>query len=1028
MSYFSDLDQKRFSFESLSSGVNKNSFAVINFEGFEALSKTYQFDILLVSKEKNIQLDDVIQNPVVFKIHRGDEDDVLFNGILQDFEQLHEFNDHIYYRAKLVPKLWWSNLTTHNQVFLKQSVTDLVELALQDADLESQDYEFSNLINTYEQNPYVCQYSESHFQFVSRWLEREGIYYHFEQNEDGEVVVFNDDCSTHSKLKISGDLVYQPATGLESSHLAETIYSLTCRQKQLPREVILKDYDYERPSLDVSGIAVVDPNGRGVSHIYGHYFKTPEEGDRLANIFAQQMLSEKQKFYGESTVPYMSPGYTFNLTKHFSEHYNQEYLITEINHKGSQAGCLNPSVIGGLDKSAFSIDDQVAYQNTFTAIPAITQFRPEKITERPRISGTLHAKIDAEGEGEYAEMDDHGRYKVRLPFDVNDQNLSGRASTFIRMMQPYAGENKGMQFPLTKGTEVMLTFTDGHPDRPLIAGAVNNFETPGPVNANNQSESVIQTGSGNKIRMEDKFGSERVMIESPASNSWLRIGSTNDPITLNGDSPQYLKVGETYVDPQATALDSTTDSENPTASSAFNAVEIRNEAGSIVTSVDTSSPGVFYLKYINENNTADTAFRKVVVGSNDLYGTVSDGIRIQSAGDVWIQARGKYGEYSQGTPLASSMPSDLQTLRNYFGGSSGKYKPTGLLNYSTNAAVTGSSSVEIDNVISNARVQLSTLDTVNTQEGNIYDFGGYWNYNLGNSYAEDHTNQSAVLNVKQAEDLLNIGGPTWDSVNWPTAGGKLSTTDTQLEGTHWSANQDSTNGSKVWVQKKWGHDYEFHVGDAINFQIGQTLDIIQTPLQVAIELDSSGKIAKWTKGSPGNGNCYEKQWNAQGTKIYDLTTNQTNTFTSSDEKKYDCNTGGLYHHALEQGTGMGMAKFEFDYSNTVSMTVNSGLLINTETFLGLHINNENYVGGKISMENSVGAILGMEFALGGIISIENAEIKTNIGPLAAKFTSVKMDTDLTVNSQAVTAIKTVATNIETAATAALVSALIYMIM
>ena len=190
MSYFSDLDQKRFSFESLSGSTSKDSFAVVNFQGFEALSKTYQFDILLVSNQKNIDLDDVIQNPVVFKIHRGEDDDVLFNGILQDLEQLHEFNGHVYYRAKLVPKLWWLNLTTHNQVFLKQSVTDLVELALQDGDLETQDYEFSNLINNYEQNPYICQYSESHFDFVSRWLEREGIYYHFEQSEDGEVVVF----------------------------------------------------------------------------------------------------------------------------------------------------------------------------------------------------------------------------------------------------------------------------------------------------------------------------------------------------------------------------------------------------------------------------------------------------------------------------------------------------------------------------------------------------------------------------------------------------------------------------------------------------------------------------------------------------------------------------------------------------------------------------------------------------------------------------------------------------------------------
>ncbi|MCJ8315284.1 MAG: type VI secretion system tip protein VgrG, partial [Pseudomonadales bacterium] len=779
MSYFSDLDQKRFSFESLGNSLNKDSFAVINFQGFEALSKTYQFDVLLVSNKKDIDIDDVIQNPAVFKIHRGDQDDVLFNGILQDFEQLHEFNNHVYYRAKLVPKLWWLNLTTHNQVFLKQSVTDLVQLALEDADLETQDFEFSSLINNYEQNAYVCQYSESHFQFVSRWLEREGIYYHFEQKDDGEVIVFDDDCSTHEKLKISGDLIYQPATGLESSHLAETIYSLTCRQKQLPKEVILKDYDYENPSLDVSGLAVVAPKGRGVSHIYGHYFKTPEEGDRLANIFAQQMLSEKQKFYGESTVPYMSPGYTFNLTAHFNDTYNQEYLITEINHKGSQAGCLNPSVIGGLDKDAFDIDDQVAYQNTFTAIPAITQFRPEKLTERPRISGTLHAKIDAEGEGEYAEMDEHGRYKVRMPFDVNDGNLSGRASAFLRMMQPYAGENKGMQFPLTKGTEVMLTFTDGHPDRPLIAGAVNNFETPGPVNADNQTESVIQTGGGNRIRLEDKKGSERVIMESPKSDSWIRIGAHNDPVTLNGPATIYVQLDGTYHEHGASSLVEDGDPNTDT-NSITSPTKIIKPDGSEIDSpssasadnwIDTSVLGDWIFEY--SHGVGNKKTRSVKVWETDSLADASpgDGIRIRTSSDIYLESNARTGDYTvlrnndtvslglsnnslYETDISNNYSGTGEEFRAFNGNlmdkfTEGSYAPTNNFSHKTAKEVTstfGHASGSFRALLEHANVEISSVDTVTTQEGNIYDFGGYWNYNLGNSFAEEHINQCANLN------------------------------------------------------------------------------------------------------------------------------------------------------------------------------------------------------------------------------------------------------------------------------------------
>jgi len=79
----------------------------------------------------------------------------------------------------------------------------------------------------------------------------------------------------------------------------------------------------------------------------------------------------------------------------------------------------------------------------------------------------LHAFIDAEGSGEYAELDSQGRYKVRLHFDVNDEHREGKASCYLRMMQPYANHGGSMHFPLTIGTEILLTFLDGDSDRPF---------------------------------------------------------------------------------------------------------------------------------------------------------------------------------------------------------------------------------------------------------------------------------------------------------------------------------------------------------------------------------------------------------------------------------------------------------------------------------------------------------------------------------------------------------------------------------
>jgi type VI secretion system secreted protein VgrG len=189
--------------------------------------------------------------------------------------------------------------------------------------------------------------------------------------------------------------------------------------------------------------------------------------------------------------------------------------------------------MSGIKTGVDETENRIYYRNYFTSIPDNVQFRLEIKTDQPRISGTIVGRIDSAGSGQYAELDDMGRYKIILPFDLSGRS-DGKASAWVRMAQPYAGSSHGMHFPLHKGTEVLLTFIDGDPDRPIIAAAVPNPETPSPVNANNQTMSIIQTGGQNKIAMEDKEGSERILMHSPKQGSYLRIGAPNDPPPADG--------------------------------------------------------------------------------------------------------------------------------------------------------------------------------------------------------------------------------------------------------------------------------------------------------------------------------------------------------------------------------------------------------------------------------------------------------------------------------------------------------------
>ncbi|HQH79500.1 MAG TPA: type VI secretion system tip protein TssI/VgrG, partial [Synergistaceae bacterium] len=506
-----------------SDAVAAGTFGVVRFRGEEGLSRCYRFEILLVSEEAELDLRALLANPAKFTIHRETGGDVVFHGLPVSFEQLQEVGKAIFYRMVMAPKLWRLSLTKHNQVFLDKTVPEIIAACLKDGGLTELDYEL-RLQKDYPTWEYVCQYGESHLDFVSRWLEREGMYYYFEEGVAGEKVIITDSRIAHTTMSQGAELTYLPPSGLEAGHRDEVISAFFCRQQLLPKTVVLKDYNYRRPSLELTATAEVHPEGHGEVYSYGEHFRTPEEGSALAKIRAEEIRCWERRFDGESSVPYLRPGYIFHLQDHYRGSFNQAYLTVRLAHEGNQAGYM----LAGLGGELADGERETYYRNSFTALPAEAQFRPERKTPKALFHGFLNARIDAASSGQYAELDDQGRYKIILPFD-NSGRKDGKASAWVRMMQPYAGADHGMHFPLHKGTEVMLAFIDGDPDRPVIAGAVPNPETPSLVNTDNQTKARLVSASGNEFHMEDQAGKERILLNSPNTQTFVRLGQPNDP-------------------------------------------------------------------------------------------------------------------------------------------------------------------------------------------------------------------------------------------------------------------------------------------------------------------------------------------------------------------------------------------------------------------------------------------------------------------------------------------------------------------
>ncbi|MEW6262845.1 MAG: type VI secretion system tip protein TssI/VgrG [Thermodesulfobacteriota bacterium] len=509
----------KFSFTSRA--LAPDAFWVVDFHGVEGLGLDYEFELRLISYRADLDLDHILAAPAAFTIHRPDRD-VVFHGLLTQIEQDQAFSGMFFYRAVLAPRLWRLKMTHHHQVFLDQDLSEFLAAVIEDGGLGRDDFEL-RLVDAYKKREYVCQYGESHHDFLSRWIEREGLYYFFEQGDDREKLIITD--TRHAGVKRPGfpDLRYDQISGLEPLTEDRLVFELTRRHERVPGQVKTKDYNYMMPSLDLSAESEVSPDGLGEIYVWGEYYDTPEEGRRLARIRAEALKAGEVVFQGRSICPYLSPGYLFQLEGHYRNDFNAEYLVTTIEHRGSQTGYLVRGL--GLDRD---LGEDLHYENSFTAIPATVQYRPGRRTPKPLFSGSLNAHVDAEGSGQYAELDDQGRYKIRLPFDLATRS-AGKASHWIRMAQPLAGSDYGFHAPLHKGAEVLLTFINGDPDRPIIAGAAPNPENASPVTAENLTKNVLSTAGGNRIEFDDRQGRERILIQTPQSNTWLRLGAPNDP-------------------------------------------------------------------------------------------------------------------------------------------------------------------------------------------------------------------------------------------------------------------------------------------------------------------------------------------------------------------------------------------------------------------------------------------------------------------------------------------------------------------
>ncbi len=540
-------------------------FDVVSMAGTEELSRLFRFELVLVSDKTDVDLDAMIDGAVHLTILAADGKTAApYHGRLSEFDQLHQAGGYVFYCAVMVPRIWQLSLFRTSAVhWVGGPITDLLRKIFLEQGLSSTDIEFSLkskgsseevVANRYviPVREFVYQYQESHLDFISRWLEKEGMYYWVEHGEHAETMVISDDGDF--RFGASQDVSFKPVDTRDSNPLNNAVQVFTAKRRVLPGLLFMQDYDPQNAKVTFEKMVVVSASGIGAVTLHDEGLRSEAEMDRSIELRAEEIRCGGQVFQGESTVVGIRSGHRMRLSGHYRQSFNDSYLVTGVIHHGSQARLLLqdlPSPYStGREKA------EIAYANDFTAIPATVQFRAGRVTARPRIAGTITANVELENkraqgsDGPVMRLDldkerakddpppgtrlppayapdENGRYRVRMHFDAA-RSMPGKASSPMRMATPHAGDKHGMYFPLMTGDEVLVSFTDGDPDRPVIVGAVPNSENKSLVDKNKPQQNLLRTPDNNSVEFSDVADAQVIWMRSPYKTSFFGVGKTDD--------------------------------------------------------------------------------------------------------------------------------------------------------------------------------------------------------------------------------------------------------------------------------------------------------------------------------------------------------------------------------------------------------------------------------------------------------------------------------------------------------------------
>lgn len=518
--------------------LNNNVLSVKSLKGREALSELFHFDLIFAT-QKPISPNELIGKAVTIILSCSSDGFITekryINGMVIELKTIRPQENEPYvtfYKTKVVPQLALLRYRKNCRIFQRKTIKQILEKILKENKIDHYQIQLMTEHNSKLEvkDEYYVQYRESDFNFISRLLQHQGIFYFFKHENDKHTVVITDDKTSYSNDQaIKAVLAVREQEGIRHWEQRYQFFSGKWTYNEYdslnPEKILLASSNSQSAIADNSHYDVYDYPGQ---------YQDTSRGSQLSEVRMQYEENNYNTFIGSSTYFNMAlsrkillsdPGFP-------QEERNKEYIITEIEHEVQ-------SQLSASNKVSF-----LNYNNHFTCIPAKNTFRPTLTIQPPSPGVQLATVIGAEGKE--IETDPQGRVQVQFTWYRKDNNddKDDQHSCWIRAIQHWDGL-------LRIGTPVLVDFIDADINKPIILGPVYNGKMM-PLNdlsnTGNQTQSVLKRRYINKSK-EDKYN--EIRLEDKLDNQWLAINATGACVTNVGldlakqkNSTQAVKAGD----------------------------------------------------------------------------------------------------------------------------------------------------------------------------------------------------------------------------------------------------------------------------------------------------------------------------------------------------------------------------------------------------------------------------------------------------------------------------------------------------